>query len=188
MNKRQPERTTVAAPAAVTEHGVDHAHETRVDGLSEEHATHLESAQSWKRPSNLDAPPARAGMTQRWVRRSVRGVVDTKNLNRAHREGWRAVPPESLSDEWRVFSQYANKAEGVVVVDDMQLMEIPTKIIEAKRRAIEEQTKLQMEGVMHDLERSQVAGHPILRDHKSTVSYPGRKLQAERRVEPASDE
>ena len=173
-------------PTVVTDHGVDHGHESRVDGNSEDHATHLNAAQPWIRPSNIDAPPARPGKVQRWIRRMVRGVVDTKNLNRVWREGWRPVPPESLSDDWQIYSQYADKNEGVIVVDDMQLMEIDSSVIASKRKYVEEQTKLQMAGVEHDLERSQVAGHPILRDHKSAVSFPGRKV--ERRVEPADNE
>lgn len=173
-------------PTAVTEHGTDHAHESRVDGNSEETATHVAMATPWVRPSNLDAPPPRKGMVQRWIRRSVGGAVDTKNLSRAWREGWRPVPPDDLPPEWQIFKQYANKEEGVVVVDDMQLMMIPQSVIDAKRKAIEKATALQMASVEFDLDRAQVAGHPILRDHKTSVTMPGRKVG--RSVEPADDE
>jgi hypothetical protein len=131
-------------------------------------------------------------MTQRWIRRSVRGVVDVKNLNRAAREGWKPVQPDSLPEEWQIYAAFANKSEGIIVVDDMQLMEIPTRVIDQKRKAIEDATRLQMEGVEHDLERSQVAGHPILRDHKSSVSFRrrslGRPTEERAQVAPADDD
>lgn len=179
----KPRTNATARPAVVTDHGVDHGHETHVDGISEDRATHPEVAKPWIRPSNIDAPPPQAGMVQRWVRRSVRGVVDTKNLNRAWREGWRPVPPESLPEEWRIYSQYADKEEGVVVVDDMQLMQIPESVIAAKRKAIADATSLQMASVEYDLKNAQVAGHPIIRDHKTSVTHPARKV-----VAPADDE
>jgi len=176
-------RKTAAEQAVVTEHGVVHAHETRVDETSDVNATHPSGSAPWVRPTSLDAPPARPGMVQRWIRRTVRGEADPKNLNRVWREGWRPRSPDSLPDEWRVFANFANKNEGMIVVDDLILMEIPESVLAEKRRHIADQTKMQMVGVEHDLTNSQVKGHPIFKDHKTSVSHPSR-----RRVEVADDE
>lgn len=172
--KRQSKKVT--APA-VTTHGVDHGHESRVDETSEYDATHLDTEAQWIRPSSLDAPPAREGKTQRWVRKSLRGADDPKNLNRSWREGWRPRPPESLPEEWRVYATFADKSEGMIVVDDLILMEIDSEIIEARRRAIANATASQMAGVEHDLDSSQIAGHPIVKEHKTSVTHPGLRVQ-----------
>ena len=50
---------------AVTTHGIDHGHESRVDEMSEYDATHETEATAWVRPSSLDAPEPREGKTQR---------------------------------------------------------------------------------------------------------------------------
>jgi hypothetical protein len=162
----------VAPKPAVTNHGIDHGHESRVDEMSEYDATHPLEATPYIRPSSLDAPPPRAGMTQRWVRRSVRGVDDPKNLNRSWREGWRPRPPESLTEEWRVYANFADKENGMIVVDDLILMEMDSGVIARRQKAIQRATAQQMQSVEHDLESTQLAGHPIVREHKTSVSHP----------------
>lgn len=169
-------KSTLNKPA-VTNHGTDHGHESRVDEMSEYDATHQEESAPWIRPSSLDAPPARQGMTQRWVRKSLRGADDPKNLNRSWREGWRPRSPETLPEDWRIYASFADKTEGMIVVDDLILMEIDSSVLAKRRKAIMEATQLQMRSVEHDLESSQIGGHPIVKDHKTSVSYPAKKLQ-----------
>lgn len=175
MNK--PKQTKVAAKPAVTSHGVDHGHESRVDEMSEYDATHPLEAAPYIRPSSLDAPPCREGYTQRWVRQSTRGVADPKNLNRSWREGWRPRQPDTLDEEWRVYANFADKNEGMIVVDDLILMEIDSRVLAQRKKAIERATAQQMSSVEHDLESTQIAGHPIVKEHKTSVSMPGRRVQ-----------
>jgi hypothetical protein len=162
---------------AVTNHGVDHGHESRVDETSEYDATHQDEPAQWLRPSSLDAPEAREGMTQRWVRKSIRGADDPKNLNRSWREGWRPRNPETLPEDWRIYANFADKNEGMIVVDDLILMEIDSGTLARRKAAIERNTQLQMSSVEHDLESAQVAGHPIFKEHKSSVSHPAQRVQ-----------
>lgn len=175
--KAASKKPSTRAPAPVTSHGVDHGHDARVDEQSEFDATHLEEPSQWVRPSSLDAPPAREGMTQRWVRHSLRGADDPKNLNRQYREGWRFRDPKTLPEDWQIFAVHANKAEGKVQVDDLVLMEIPTKVLEQRREAVRRATAKQMEAVNHDLQKAQVSGHPIHQDHRTSVSHPAVRIQ-----------
>ncbi len=170
-------RKKVAPKPAVTTHGVDHGHESRVDEMSEYDATHPLEAAPYIRPSSLDAPEAREGKTQRWVRQSIRGVADPKNLNRSWREGWRPRSPDTLDEEWRVYANFANKDEGMIVVDDLILMEIDSGVLAQRKKSIERSTRLQMSSVEHDLESTQIAGHPIVKDHSTSVSHPSSRVQ-----------
>lgn len=45
--------------------------------------------EDWKEPNALDAPPARPGMTQRWIRISLVGKIDGKNQSNQGQMGWR---------------------------------------------------------------------------------------------------
>jgi len=175
MNTKQ-KKSPLQKPA-VTNHGVDHGHESRVDEMSEYDATHPVEAAAWIRPSSLEAPPAREGMTQRWVRKSLRGADDPKNLNRSWREGWRPRSPDSLPEEWRVYATFADKTEGMIVVDDLILMEIDSGVLAKRKKAIHDATQLQMRSVEHDLESAQIKGHPIVKDHRTSVSHPAMKVQ-----------
>ncbi len=163
-------------PPGVTNHGVDHGHESRVDEISEYDATHHTEPAQWIRPSSLEAPPAREGKTQRWVRKSVRGADDPKNLNRSWREGWRPRPPASLPEDWRVYATFADKSEGMIVVDDLILMEIDSELLEKRRLATDAATSNQIRSVEHDLESAQVRGHPIVKEHKTSVTHPGLRV------------
>lgn len=161
------------APAPVTTHDVDHGHDTHVDEPSAYHATHQPEAVPYVRPSSLDAPDPREGMEQRWVRCSVRGEADPRNLNRKHREGWRPRDPSTLPEDWQVFAIHANKSDGYIQVDDLVLMEISAEVLAQRKKETEQATRLQMVSVDHDLERSQMPGLPIHKEHKSSVSHPG---------------
>lgn len=173
MNAKKKVAKKTPRKPAVTSHGVDHGHESRVDEMSEYDATHEVETAAWVRPSSLDAPPPREGKTQRWVRKSLFGADDPKNLNRSWREGWRPRPPDSLPEDWRVYASFADKNEGMIVVDDLILMEIDSGILERKREAVRKATELQMRSVDHDLESAQVRGHPIVKEHKTSVTHPG---------------
>ena len=167
----------VAPKPAVTTHGVDHGHDSRVDEMSEYDATHHIEAAPYVRPSSLDAPPCQEGMTQRWVRQSIRGAADPKNLNRSWREGWRPRQPDTLTEEWRIYANFADKNEGMIVVDDLILMEIDSDVLAKRKASIRNSTQKQMRSVEHDLESTQIAGHPIFKDNKSSVSHPGTRVQ-----------
>ena len=177
MTAKKKVSKKVAPKPAVTTHGVDHGHESRVDETSEYDATHPLTEMPYVRPSSLEAPPAREGMTQRWVRQSVRGAADPKNLNRVWREGWRPRPPESLPEEWRIYANFADKENGMIVVDDLILMEIDSGILAKRKEAIRRATQQQMRSVEHDLESAQVRGHPIVKEHKTSVSHPATRVQ-----------
>jgi hypothetical protein len=176
MTVKKKASKKVTAPA-VTDHGVDHGHESRVDEMSEYDATHQQSAAAWVRPSSLDAPDPRPGMTQRWVRKSLFGADDPKNLNRSWREGWRPRPADSLPEDWRIYAQFADKNEGMIVVDDLILMEIDSGVLAQRKAQQQRDTQLQVQSVEHDLESAQVAGHPIVKEHKTSVTHPPMRIQ-----------
>jgi hypothetical protein len=177
MTAKKKRSKKVTPKPAVTTHGVDHGHESRVDETSEYDATYPLEAAPYIRPSSLDAPEPREGMTQRWVRQSILGKADPKNLNRSWREGWRPRSPDSLSEEWRIYANFANKDEGMIVVDDLILMEIDSGVLARRKRATEVATAQQMHSVEHDLESTQIAGHPISQENRSSVTYPGRQIR-----------
>jgi hypothetical protein len=161
------------------------AHDTRVDEVSEERATHQSRKVQWQRPSSLDAPPARPGYKQRWIRVSFRGADDPRNRNRRLREGWNPRPLESISADWQGIGANAGSVTGAFVVDDLMLCEMPESIYNERKAHYQAQTALQMTAVEADLEQAQVGGHRILRNHTTAVTHPARVIG--RKVDAAVD-
>jgi hypothetical protein len=65
----------------------------------------------------------------------------------------------------------------MIVVDDLILMEIDSRVLMKRKKSLEQQTAAQMYGVEHDLESAQIAGHPIVKDHKTSVTHPTQRVQ-----------
>jgi len=68
----------------------------------------------------------------------------------------------------------------MIVVDDLILMEIDSDVIARRKKAIERATAQQMSSVEHDLESTAIAGHPIVKDHQTSVSMPATRIQPQR--------
>lgn len=165
----------------------DQEHDSRVDELSDEHATHQERPLApWIRPSSLTAPEPRPGMVQRWIRISTRGVDDPRNINMSTREGWTPRPADTVpSDFVMMTGAPAEQHAGRFVVDDLLLCEMPKEIYGQRKAYYEDQTAQQMIAVEQELEDAQVPGHGITKTHSSSVSHPSRVVG--RRAEPADD-
>ena len=61
---------------------------------------------TWSPPSSLDAPPPPEGFVHRWIRESVMGFDDKKNISARLREGFELVRADEYPD-W----------EGQIVTD-----------------------------------------------------------------------
>lgn len=169
------------------ERKLSRGHDSRVDELSEERATHQERPVGpWIRPSSLHAPDPRPGMVQRWIRISVRGAEDPRNVNMRTREGWRPRDASTIPDDFAEMGSRAGLSEGRFIVDDLMLCEMPKAVYQQQRDYYQGLTDSQMSAVEHDLENAQVPGQPIVRTHKTSVTHPAR--QVGRRVEAAEDD
>ncbi len=181
------EEVPVATTGTTHETSESRGHDSRVDELSEERATHQDQPLGpWVRPSSLDAPEPRPGMVQRWVRISMRGVDDPRNVNLRMREGWKPRPVETVPEEFRVLAERVEHQTGRLIVDDLMLCEMPEGIYAQRKAYYEQLTRDQMAAVEHDLEDTEVPGHRITKTHTSTVSHPPKVIG--RRVEAAADD
>jgi hypothetical protein len=159
-------------------------HDTRVDEVSEERATHrARPVPSWVRPSSLDAPPPRPGMVQRWIRTIVRGADDPRNVNQKMREGWRPREISTIPETYLLNASKADAKAGHFVMDDLLLCEMPQETYDQRAAYYRRQANMQMAAVEHDLEAA--GGRAIERNHTSKVSHPPRVMG--RRVEAAGD-
>lgn len=180
------------SPRRSSTHDVEReGHDTRADEMSEEHAAHLEllAAEDWDRPSALLAPEPRPGMDQRWVRVSVRGAGDPRNVGRKRRDGWKPRPADTISDEWFIgFTDDDGKAKGYLQQDELVLMERPIEISQHRARYFADRADAQMAGVEHDLEDTIPAHQMHTRRHRSRARTGVNALRSGRQVQAADDD
>jgi hypothetical protein len=124
-------------------------------------------------------------MVQRWIRVSIRGEDDPRNVNMRSREGWSPRPIDTIPEDFIFLASRAAQKGGHFVVDDLMLCEMPKEVYEQRAAYYRRQTEQQMAAVETDLERAQTGPIAIQREHTSRVTHPARTTG--RRVEPAED-
>ena len=125
----------------------------------------------WQPPSTLDAPPAPEGYTHRWIRESVMGNDDKKNLSARLREGFEL----GCADEYPDFESPTiqdGKHAGVIGVGGLLLARFPIESKKERDNYFRGKTQDQMLAVDNDLMREEHASMPILKpDRQSRVTF-----------------
>ncbi len=171
------------APEAIV-HADDKVHDENtdrdMDDLYDPEADN--EATEWRRHSDLDAPPARKGYVNRFIRIRLGTVRDTARLRNAIREGWRPVKASSLSDRSLPtinIDQYGD----VIGVEDLILCEMPERIHKQRMKFFRNKQRRQNEAIERQLKgvsKQEVAGFgPIVptRHTQVTVAAPQRQRE-----------
>ena len=127
----------------------------------------------WTPPSRLDAPPAPEGYKHRWIRESVMGFDDRKNVSARSREGYELVRGEEYPD-FDIPTVDDGKHAGVIGVGGLLLARVPEEVVESRNAYFRGQTRDQMTAVDNELAREQHPAMPISRpDRSSSVTFGG---------------
>ena len=125
----------------------------------------------WQPPSTLDAPPAPEGFIHRWIRESVMGQDDKKNLAARLREGFDLVRADEYPDFESPTIQDGKHA-GVIGVGGLLLARFPVESKEERDTYFRGKTADQMQAVDNDLMREEHSSMPILKpDRQSRVTF-----------------
>ena len=129
----------------------------------------------WSPPSTLQAPPARPGFVQRWVRVEQRGVPDAKNLTRKLREGWQPRRPETVKGGFAAPTLNHGNLGSCISVEGMVLMEMPAKRDAQRNAHYAGKLNRQTEAIEAQLRASQDPRVPIDRRTQTTVTVGKRR-------------
>ena len=128
----------------------------------------------WSPPSSLDAPPAPAGFTHRWIRAETLGFHDTKNVAGRIRSGYELVRSDEYPD-----SDYPQvedgKYKGVIGVGGLVLARVPEEIAKQRSDYYKKQASDNVEAVDNDLMKEQHPSMPINIDRQTRVTFGGTK-------------
>ena len=127
----------------------------------------------WRPPSSLDAPTPPEGFIHRWIRESVMGFDDKKNLSARLREGFELVRADEYPD-FEAPTVQDGKHAGVIGVGGLILARFPIETNRERNAYFKEKTDDQMKAVDNDLLREQHPSMPISKpDRQSRVTFGG---------------
>ena len=129
----------------------------------------------WQLPSSLDTPTPPEGYKFRWIRESVRGYEDNKNVIGRIRQGYELVRADEYPDfDFPSVSEGKNK--GIVSVGGLLLAKVPLEIAAERDQYYSEQSKNQQDAVDNDLLKEQHPSMPINKPERQTkVTFGGSK-------------
>lgn len=126
-------------------------------------------------PGQLDAPPPRDGMVQRWVRMNFRGAPDAQNRSRQAQSGW--VPrrldtvPGGLQNRYPAFRH--KQMGDIIMQGDLVLCEMPVSRAGKRREYFRKKADRQqsLNDVLAEGPAASGGFQPVtIAERKSTVS------------------
>ena len=121
----------------------------------------------WRPPSTLDAPKAPEGYVHRWIRESVMGHDDKKNLSARLREGFELVRADEYPD-FAAPTIQDGKHAGVIGVGGLLLARMPIETVEERNRYYKNLSDSQKEAVDTDLLKVEDPRMPISKPQRRT--------------------
>lgn len=120
---------------------------------------------AWTPPSLLPSPNKEEGYAYRWIRKSILGQADDRNMMSKQDEGWIPVKREDHSE-----LQYPGKTTGLVEIGGLVLCKTPEEFVEQRTEYVRNQTDAQTRAVDANLMKENDPRMPLFSERKSTTS------------------
>lgn len=121
-------------------------------------------------PQQLADPTPQDGYTFRWVRTSIMGQPDARNVSMRRREGWEPVKAED-HPELLLSLDPTSQASGNVEIGGLMLCKAPTEQAQARQTYYEEMSKQQTASVDNNFLRENDPRMPLFSEKRSEVSF-----------------
>jgi hypothetical protein len=126
--------------------------------------------QKWQSADGLPIPNQEPGWAYRWVRLSMGGQVDAKNVSSKFREGWE---PVRASDHPEIFTLPGenDRFKDNIVVGGLMLCKTPVEFVKDRNAHFKGITDSQMQAVDNSLMRENDPRMPLFNERKSKVVF-----------------
>lgn len=135
-----------------------------------ESRTEYERPAQWQPASVLPEPDKQPGYKYRWIRVSMMGQTDPKNVSSKLREGWEPVRLEE-QPKFRMVVDPNSRFKDNIEVAGLLLCKIPDEFVEQRSRYFSGQTNAQMESVDNSFMRENDPRMPLFKERRSTASF-----------------
>lgn len=130
----------------------------------------MQRSKRWTNPVGLPDPDPRPGWKHRWIRVSMMGSGDAKNISSSFREGYEPVKADEYP-ELMIHAVEDGRFKGGIEIGGLLLCRIPEEFLVQKAQHYAEQNKASMEAVDNNFMKD---SHPSMQkfSEKSTkVSF-----------------
>lgn len=129
---------------------------------------------TWTQPDILPMPDPQAGWAFRYIRVSVYGQSDNRNVSMRLREGWEPVMLED-HPELMVVSDHDSEwgKKGAVEIGGLLLCKAPQELMDSRRKAHEDMANAQMNAIDNNLMKEEDPRMPMFNERKTSVSFGG---------------
>lgn len=122
---------------------------------------------TWERPSALPTPEPRNGLAFRWIRTSILGETDNRNVSMRFREGYTPVQASEFP-ELKVISDRGSQFPDNIEIGGLLLCSIPAEIVEDRNEQMADKARQQMDSVDRNYLRENDPRMPLLRPERES--------------------
>ena len=125
---------------------------------------------SWRPPEVLPSPDPRPGITHRWIRISMMGASDPKNISTSFREGYEPVKADDYP-EMMMHATQEGRFKGNIEMGGLLLCAIPTEFLKQREAHFANVNKSQMESVDNNFMRENDPRMSKFSERSTKVSF-----------------
>lgn len=127
----------------------------------------------WRPPQLLPEVSPEPGYRYRWVRLSMMGQDDPKNISTSFAEGWEPVKA-SMHPEVQLFNFGATKIPDSIEIGGLVLCKIPAEFTEQRDQHYQSITDREMQAVDNNLMAQSDPRMPLFKNRESSTSFGSR--------------
>lgn len=124
----------------------------------------------WRPPQLLPDPTPEPGYTFRWIRVSMLGRDDPKNISTSLAEGWEPVKA-SDHPEIRMFNVGKTTFPDSIEIGGLMLCKIPEEFMAQRAAHFQEITEREARAVDNNFMRENDPRMPVFKERQSTTSF-----------------
>ena len=129
-----------------------------------------ERPKRWMPTELLPEPDKQAGYEYRWIRVSMLGKQDGRNVSTKIREGWEPVKLQE-QPQFKLLTDPTTRFEDGIEIGGLLLCKTPEEFVEQRKDYYANQNQLQAEAVDNNLMRQSDPRMPIFKERKSSTSF-----------------
>ena len=143
--------------------------ETRLPREMDERSARVRPA-TWQPASLLPEPDKQAGYSYRWIRVSLLGQADPRNVSSKTREGWEPVRIEDQPQFANLVDPNSNFSDNIEI-GGLLLCKMPSEFVAQRAAYYGRMNNDQMAAVDNNFMRENDPRMPLFKERKSTTSF-----------------
>lgn len=129
-----------------------------------------ERPKQWMPPELLPEPDKQPGFEYRWIRVSMNGQADPRNISAKLREGWEPVTVEE-QPKFKLLVDPNTRFKDGIEIGGLLLCKTPKEFVEQRNKYYQDLTDSQTRAVDNSFMRENDPRMPLFNERKSNVSF-----------------